>query len=223
MTDTLAIRSNTVSTVKDQLDFILLDGSGSMANKWWDMLKAIDAYVQTLKWDNIESQLRLDVFDSHDIALTMRDCPIADWKTFAEDPIGAHFGSTPLYDAIVMMGKTLRDLNPPRCAITIVTDGEEAGSRFADITQARAILDWCRAHGWQVTFIGCDFANDRQAKALGANETNSIGVQKALLEDAARAYAKKRASYAKTGQDINFTGDEKQQFGGYLGHSGGKS
>lgn len=212
----IAIRHNTVSKVA-KLDYILLDGSGSMQSKWWDMLGSIDSYVATLKAAQVGTHMMLQVFDSYDIDQTYRDTTIDKWIGFAEDPIGSHFTSTPLYDAIARMCQKLRDLNPENCSILIVTDGEENASRAVDQTQARALLDWCRAHGWQVTFMGCDFNNANQARALGANDTNSIGVQKALLTDAAKAFAKKRANNAMFGTDIDFTSDEKSQFGGYLG------
>lgn len=217
--NTLTIRNNALSKLStEQLDFILLDGSASMQSKWWDMLGAIDAYIAGLKTQMVKSHILLHVFDTHDLKLEGRNTHIDTWKTFGEDPLGSHFGGTPLYDAIVIMGATIRDLNPARCAVTIVTDGDDTGNRFSDIHKARAVLDWLRAQGFTVTFIGCDFDNDRQARALGANASNSIGVRKELLTSAAQEYAKKRAHSARTGEDISFTDDEKQKFGGYLGH-----
>jgi hypothetical protein len=217
----LAIRTNTLTRLStDQLDFILLDGSSSMQGKWWDMLGAIDAYISGLKNAHVKTHILLHVFDNHDLKLEGRNTHIDTWRTFAEDPLGSHFGSTPLYDAIVIMGATIRDLNPQKCAVTIVTDGDDTGDRFADINQARSVLDWLRAQGFTVTFIGCDFDNDRQAKALGANASNSIGVRRELLTDAAKRYAEKRAHSVRTGDDISFTTDEKQKFGGYLSHGG---
>jgi hypothetical protein len=224
MTASLAIRTNTVSKLStDQLDMILLDGSGSMSSKWWPMLEAIDAYIAGLKTAHVKSHIVLDVFDSTDRQLNMRDGHIDQWKTFAEDPIGAHFGMTPLMDAIVLMGAKVRDLNPPKCAVTIITDGNDTlgFNLFANIHKARSVLDWLRAQGFTVTFIGCDFDNDRQARALGASPHNSIGVRKELLTDAAKRYAEKRVHNVRTGEDINFTQDEKTKFGGYLSRGGG--
>lgn len=221
MTDAIVVRSNSVSRITSpQFDFILLDGSGSMYDKWWPMLGAIDAYVAGLRIAQIDSHILLVEFDDTDAHLPVRDTPIAGWKTFDVEPIGAHFGGTPLYDAIVLMGQKIRELNPNPGAVTIVTDGQDTGDKFADINQARAVLDWLRDLGWSVTFIGCDFDNSRQAKALGANPSNSIGVRKELLTDATREYAKKRARHARDGQGVSFTDDEKQKFGGYL--TGGK-
>lgn len=201
----------------NQLDFILLDGSGSMqASLWWPMCKALDDYVDTLREMNTRTHLLLTVFDTTDMELVQRNCLIDDWKSLISDPIGAHFGGTPLFDAIQLMCRKLRDLDPPRCSITIVTDGDECDSRFTSEAQARALLDWCRAKGWQVTFMGCDFNNSKLGAALGASEQNTIGVQKKLLGDAARTLAKKRANYGLFGEEINFSEDERNQFGGYL-------
>ena len=219
--NSISIRSNNLTKLStDQLDFILLDGSASMNSKWWDMLAAIDAYIAGLKAQHLKTHILLHVFDDSDLKLEGRNTHIDQWKTFDEDPLGAHFGSTPLYDAIVIMGSTIRDLNPQKCAVTIVTDGGEAGSKFANIDQARAVLDWLRAQGFSVTFIGCDFDNDNQARSLGANASNSIGVRKELLTSAAKRYAEKRVQNARSGDDISFTSDEKQKFGGYLSHGG---
>jgi hypothetical protein len=209
-------RENSISKLNSQLDFILLDGSGSMQPKWWDMLAAIDTYVSTLRTNAVDSHLIMHIFDDSDLRLEGRNTHIRDWKPFDIDPVGAHFGGTPLYDAIVMMGATIRDLNPSACAITIVTDGENGHNNFATLEQATAVLDWLRAQGFQVTFIGCDFNNSRQARALGANDSNSIGVQKKLLSAAAKNYAEKRTAHARTGADISFTEGERQQFGGHL-------
>src|SRR5215468_3050351 len=169
MTQDIANRAG--SLLAPQLDYILLDGSASMQDKWWESIGALENYVNVLKAENVNSHGIIQVFDSRDLAYIARDCTLDTWKSFVEDPIGAHFGSTPLYDAINYMGRKLAALDPPRCSIVIVTDGEECSSEYTDVNQARAILDWCRAKGWQVTFIGADFNNNEQARLLGANES----------------------------------------------------
>jgi hypothetical protein len=199
-----------------QLDYFLVDGSGSMQDKWWESLAAMDAYMKVLRAQNIDSHGIATVFSGQDLQMIQRDSKIADWKPFYEEPLGSTWSTTPLYDAINAMARHLRDLDPPRATIIIVTDGEEASSRHTTADQARSLLDWCRAKGWQVVFLGADFNNSRQAKLLGANDSNSIGVQKRLLEDAGTVLARKRMIYGATGDEINFSQEEKQQFGGYL-------
>lgn len=206
-----------------QYDYILLDGSSSMQSKWWDTLDAIQAYVSTAHAENVNSHIMVQVFDNHDLEYIARDVDIKDWQAMREAPIGAHWGTTPLYDAINVMAQRLRELDPPRCSIVIVTDGDENASKFTDLTQAKAFLDWCRAKGWQVTFIGADFNNSAQARALGANEHTAIGVSQKRLTDAAAALAKKRARYGLYGESMHYTDDEKQKFGGFLENRNGGS
>lgn len=203
-----------------QLDYILVDGSSSMMDKWWDSIGALDNFLGVLRSQNIGSQVILHTFDSKDMECVQRDCLLADVGPLTD--VGAHWGMTPLYDAINLMVRKLAKLDPPKCSIVIVTDGDDTDSKTTNVTQARALLDWCRAKGWQVTFIGADFNNMAQAKLLGADDSNTIGVQKAKLLDAGKALGEKRAAHARTGDDINFSADERKQFGGYLTNGNGK-
>jgi len=200
-----------------QIDFILLDGSSSMMDKWYPSLAALDAYVDTLRRGNCNTTLILHTFSGQVLDLEQRNQAIADWKPLATDPtIGSTWGMTPLHDAINSMGRRLRDLDPARCSILIVTDGEENASHYTDQTQAKSILDWCRAKGWQVTFIGANFDNTEQAALLGGNAQSAIGVHKELLEDATKALADKRLNYGLYGTPMHWTSDEQSQFGGFL-------
>lgn len=211
--------TTTPTTLQTQIDFILLDGSGSMTDKWWPTLDAIDAYVMALQQQDINSHILMSVFDSYQIETLTRDCPINDYIPQSSDPAGSSWGTTPLYDAINLMARRLRDLDPPRCAITIFTDGDENASKSTTLTQAKALLDWMRAKGWQITFVGCDFNNQRQSALLGSSRQQAIGVQTALLSDATKALAAKRARYALYGDNMHFSESEQQQFGGYLASS----
>jgi hypothetical protein len=199
-----------------QLDYILIDGSGSMMDKWWESQAGLQGYVDVLKSENVSSHGIIHIFDNHNLSDIQRDAPLAEWPGFAERPLVASWGMTPLYDAINLMARELAALDPQRASIIIVTDGDENGSRHTTSDQARQLLDWCRAKGWQVTFLGADFNNSNQAKLLGANESNSIGVQKHLLLEAGKLLGKKRANNARYGNDISFTDDEKTTFGGLL-------
>jgi hypothetical protein len=187
-----------------------------MGEKWWDSLDAIQSYIDGVKAGNVKSQTMLHLFEGSNVDVIARDCPIDQWKSLREESIDSDWGSTPLYDAIVLMGARLRDLDPPRASIVIVTDGDEAGSKFATLDQARSILDWMRAKGWQVTFIGADFDNRNSAGLLGADQNSAIGVSQKRLSDATSALAKKRARYALYGTPMHWSEDEQQNFGGFL-------
>jgi hypothetical protein len=220
MTQAIATRSGTLQA--PQVDYILIDGSGSMQDKWWDSLAALDGFMNTLKAQNIASHGIVTVFCSRDLESIQRDSTIDTWPTFSQEPLGSHWGTTPLYDAINNMGRHLRELDPPRCSIVIITDGDENASHFTTAEQAKAILDWCRAKGWQITFLGANFDNTLQAKVLGANASNSIGVRKMRLADAGKALGEKRVRHALTGTDISFSDEEKEKFGGFLSDQSAK-
>lgn len=203
-----------------QLDYILVDGSSSMSSKWWEFMAGLDAFMDKLQSMNANSHGIVQVFDTHDLNSIQRDSLIATWTPFYVDALGMHGGMTPLYDAINLAGRKLRDLDPLNASIIIVTDGEENASRHTDGNQARSILRWMRAKGWQVTFLGCDFDNEAQAALLGVTPRNSIGVRKQKMSEAGAALGDKRVRNIQTGEDIDFTDDERRKFGGFLGYDG---
>jgi len=199
-----------------QLDYILLDGSGSMISKWDETLAGLDAYFKTLRIANLHSHGILQVFDDSNIEYIQRDSTIIDWPRFDRSTVDLPGGGTPLYDAINIMVRRLAELAPEKCSIVIVTDGGANGRQQTDFNQAKALLDWCRAQGWQVIFLGADFNNARQAKELGATPQTFIGVQRGRIKEAGEELGKKRLRYGRTGDDIGFSDDEKSDFGGYL-------
>jgi hypothetical protein len=203
-----------------QQDYILLDASGSMAGKRDDSLSAIDNFVAQLRHDNINTHVTCATFTTDYGSgfnyQVVRQSNPESWADMQYDPEVAHEGgSTPLYDAINMMARELRATLPLKCSVLIITDGDENASK-TDAPQARALLDWMRSMGWQVTFLGCDFENSRQAKLLGASECNAIGVSVKRLIDATSMLAEKRARYSQYGTDMNLSDDEKQELGGLL-------
>lgn len=214
MSKALALRPGQLQAT--EVDYFLVDGSGSMMDKWWETLALLDGFLDVVKTKNIHSHGIVQVFDDNsNLASIQRNGLLRDWETFSRDPLGATWGGTALYDAINYMVRFLADEDPERCSIVIGSDGETGDDKYTSAAEARALLDWCRAKGWQVTFIGFDFNNSRLAKVLGADDTNTLGVQKKLLGEAGKLFGNKRAGYS-SGNDINFTKDEQSNFGGYL-------
>jgi uncharacterized protein YegL len=214
-----------------QLDYILLDASGSMTGKRDDSLNAIDNFVDQLRAESVNSNVVVASFTSgHDIELgsglnytIQRECQADAWQPMRYDgSLVLGGGSTPLYDAINMLARDCRNRLPQKCSVIIITDGEENASKTT-VEQAKAMLDWMRSMGWQITFLGANFENSQQAKLLGADASNSVGVDVKRLVDATSLLAQKRARYSRYGTDMNMSDDEKSELGGYLAdHSGGK-
>lgn len=199
-----------------ELDYVLLDGSGSMISLWDQTLACLENYFSKLRRANIGNHGILQVFDEPNLDWVQRDSTISTWPAFNRVNVDIPGGGTPLYDAVNIAVRRLAELAPQKCTFIIVTDGDNNGSRHTTADEARALLDWCRAQGWQVIFLGADFDNMQDAVALGAREQEFIGVQRARLHEAGDALADKRIKFARTGEDIGFDGDEKQKFGGYL-------
>lgn len=202
-----------------QQDFILLDASGSMAPQWASVLSSIDAYVRTLHALRTSTSLRLVSFTGVNGRLEMfieRDCLPTSWVSCRDIPLPG--GMTPLYPAINEMGLEMERLNPRRAQILIATDGDH--SRGYDcgtnLERARAVINWLKAKGYSVTFLGCDWNNLASAASLGVSAANAIGTSTARLSDVTRELAAKRHRYGLTGDPVSFSDDEKKAFGGYL-------
>lgn len=204
-----------------ELDYLLIDGSGSMQDKWGQTIIAAQSYLDVLAGAHLNAQCITTTFDTTDIECIHRNETLGRMQSLLNPHIGAHFSGTPLYDAINVMGRTLKLLKPAKAHIIIATDGDdtEYGSFGDGVTspeQARAVLDYLKALGYQVTFLGVDFNSESQGKLLGSNPRNVIAVETSKLRDAAEALGHKRIRYSRTGEDIHFTGEEKSKFGGYL-------
>ena len=212
-----SVRSNEL--LAPHLDYILLDGSASMRGRWWDWLSAVQGYVKVLQRANFQSHGIVSVFDTQNLQRIQRDKAIKDWPEMTQAPLDSTFGGTPLYDAVNMLGRHIKELAPKQSVtIIIVTDGEEFDSQHTTAAQAKAILDWLRDQGHQIIFLGADFENSAQAKLLGATQQNYLGVQTTKAEDATGELARKRLEHAHSGKPIEFSDEEKEQFGGFLAH-----
>jgi hypothetical protein len=207
---------------ESQLDYILVDASGSMGTRWDDSMLSVDTYVDQLKVNGTDTKVRMATFNTNYAGSgdafnyrRVRESDAPGWQPVYCDDAIEKGGYTPLYDAINEMGREIRDLNPTKCSVVIVTDGDENHSKTT-VTQAKAILDWLRRKGFQITFIGCDFENSQQAKLLGAKQSDFIGLNKGRLSEATKLLAQKRHHYDKYGKPMGFDDDEKTQLGGLL-------
>lgn len=198
-----------------QHDFILLDRSGSMRSggKWAESLGAINAYVEKLAKDGIDTGVTLATFDmpfetmEFDV-LRDRTTPPT-WKPVS-DADATPRGFTPLNDAIgrvcaLANSGGINGVKYDKLALIIVTDGLENRSRELTHDGARALLAECRAKGWQVIFLGADFDNTAQASSYGNTAGQTVEVSKKNLADAFIATAGMRGAYASSGAAMDFS------------------
>jgi hypothetical protein len=205
-----------------QHDFILLDRSQSMseAGKWPEALAAINAYVEKLAKNNVDTGVTLATFDkpAGDLKFEIIRSRItpSTWKAVSNEDAQPR-GWTPLNDAIgqiVTMAKA--GINGggeqyEKVAIIIVTDGQENSSKELTHAAAKAMLDECRGKGWQVIFLGADFDNAAQAASYGVAASQTIKSSVGNLRATMAATADMRAAYDTTGAAMNYTDEQKQQ------------
>jgi hypothetical protein len=89
MSTALATRSTTL--LAPQLDYFLIDGSGSMKSKWWDTLAALDGYADTLRKANQNAHGIVSVFSGLDLQMIQRDGLLDEWRPFYDQPLAQTF------------------------------------------------------------------------------------------------------------------------------------
>lgn len=204
-----------------QHDFILLDRSQSMSenSKWPEALAGVNTYVEKLAKDSVDTGVTLATFDKPNGEFkfeVIRDrITPKTWKPVTNEDAQPR-GWTPLNDAvgrIVNLAKAgLNGIQYEKVAIIIVTDGQENSSKELSHAAAKALLDECRAKGWQVIFLGADFDNAKQAASYGNLASATVSASPKNFVGAMFASASKRGLYGVTGQAMSYSDEEKQGF-----------
>lgn len=205
-----------------QHDFILLDRSGSMASegKWIESLNAVNAYVKKLAENNVDTGVTLAIFDMENGKLdykVIRDRIIPQTWSPVTDADASPRGYTPLNDAVgklVAQAKAgFNGVQYEKVAIIIVTDGAENASTELTVEQAKALLDECRAKGWQVLFLGANYDNVRQARGYGtAARATMDSMPVAAMAATMTSVAEKRGLYGSgAAATMEFSDEEKEK------------
>jgi hypothetical protein len=94
----LANTTSVPAAQRHQNDYILLDASSSMSDKWWQSLEAIDNYVNGLKTQNVNSNIVLATFTtSHGFRYDRcRETTVDAWTPLVQQSPDFWSGTTPL-------------------------------------------------------------------------------------------------------------------------------
>jgi hypothetical protein len=185
--------------------YILLDRTGSMQDQWAEALSSVNAYAKGLsekdpydpKDKPINADVTLAAFDSQgslNFDLIRRNQPSNQWKIVTDKDVSPR-GSTPLFDAIGRLVGLAEDDHPEKAILVIMTDGEENASREWRADDTKKALDRIKAKGWEVVFLGAEFARFDDAQALGMDQTKTMGVKRESLEGTMKDLAKKSRQY----------------------------
>ena len=197
--------------------YILLDRTGSMSSIWDEALSSVNAYAKSVGEEgegeaDIETKVSLAVFDAQDGLQfdVLRNSVEADkWNEVTNDEASPR-GMTPLYDAIGRLVSLAESDAPEKAVLVIMTDGAENSSREMTGAGAKAALDRASARGWEVVFLGAEFANFADAERVGVSGSKQLAVGAGQLSSTMDRLAKKSRSYAYESEaSIEFDAEDR--------------
>jgi glutamine synthetase len=174
-----------------------------MEPMWKEALSSVNAYAAGLgepdgAQRHVEADITLAAFDSQDGFKfdVLRDkVDPGQWRKVTNADVTPR-GMTPLYDAIGRIVSLAEKDRPEKAVIVIMTDGEENSSTEMTRKSARAALERARDKGWEVVFLGAEFANFKDAEGVGQAASRNMAVSKDQLQDTMQRLSKKSQDYA---------------------------
>lgn len=196
---------------KELNTYILIDRSGSMAGKWDETISAINAYIDTMRNEDIKNIVTVAAFDymGQMEYTVLRDKENAKKCRAIGSAEIIPRGMTPLYDAIGKMVNAVEADNMERTMLVVITDGLENNSREMNRDNVKAAMERCKARDWQIVFLGADFNAFDQASTVGVLQAQTLDMTAGNYGNAMRSMATSRTSYAATGQSVSFSAEDR--------------
>lgn len=202
--------------------YILLDRTGSMSGIWQEALSSVNAYAKALAQPEegapppVPADVTLALFDHHDglkFDLIRRGVPASEWKAVGDDEASPR-GMTPLFDAIARIVALAEGDKPDKAIIVVMTDGQENASAEVTKDGAKAALDRVRAKGWEVVFLGAEFAKFADADAVGVSAGKSMAMRAGSFETSMnRLASKSRRYFAAETDGVDFDDEDRRTSG----------
>ncbi len=195
--------------------YILLDRTGSMSSIWEEALGSVNAYAKSVAVeeeggpDTLRTHVTLAVFDAQEglqFDVLRRKVDADSWTPVTNDEASPR-GMTPLFDAIGKIVTVAEEDAPDKAVLVIMTDGRENASREFNKKQAKAALDRARARGWEVVFLGAEFASFADADAVGVSNAKSMAIGQGAFSASMDRLGKKSRAYGK-GEEAEIVFDE---------------
>jgi hypothetical protein len=201
--------------------YILLDRTGSMSGIWDEALTSVNAYAKSVGEEeegetDIETKISLAVFDAQDglqFDVLRKSVDADQWTEVTNNEAGPR-GMTPLYDAIGRIVSLAEADAPEKAVLVIMTDGAENSSREMTGKGAKAALDRASARGWEVVFLGAEFADFSDADRVGVSGSKQLAVGAGQFSTTMDRLAKKSRSYAQEAEATIEFDDEDREIAG---------
>ncbi len=193
--------------------YILLDRTGSMQSIWAEALGSVNAYVKALAEGDAFATLA--VFDAHEglqFDVLRAGVPVQTWKDVT-DADATPRGMTPLFDAIGRIIARAESEAPEKAVLVVMTDGEENASREMKKDDVKAALDRIEKKGWQVVFLGAEFAKFNDADAVGVAGSKRMAMAAGSMNASMSRLAAKSRRYFDAGEKVDFDEEDRKQAG----------
>ncbi|GAB5458852.1 MAG: hypothetical protein Hens3KO_18820 [Henriciella sp.] len=194
-----------IDPIKSVSSYILLDRTGSMSSIWDEALTSVNAYAAAIgkvedgEADDLETSVTLAAFDFQDgfkYDVLRTGVQPESWTDVTNDEVSPR-GMTPLFDAINRTITMAEADNPEKAVIVIMTDGLENSSREVTRDGVKAAMDRAEARGWEVVFLGAEFASFGDADTAGVARSKQMAVSAGSLAVTQERLAKKARDYGK--------------------------
>lgn len=208
--------SENARTAKSSHAYILLDRTGSMSSIWEEALGSVNAFAEGLgKPEGGDDRLTLAVFD-HQAGLQFdvlrRSVLAGNWQNVTSAEASPR-GMTPLFDAIARIVALAEADRPERAILVIMTDGAENASQEVTRDGVKAALERARAKGWEVVFLGAEFARFSDAEAVGVGAGQTMAMSKEGLGRSMRNLAAKSRNYFDAAAPVSFNEEDRMEAG----------
>ncbi|MEZ5997221.1 MAG: VWA domain-containing protein [Hyphomonas sp.] len=198
--------------------YILLDRTGSMSSIWTEALSSVNAYAGDISSQagDIVPDITLAVFDAQDglqFDVLRRSVKAGDWQNVTDKEASPR-GMTPLFDAIARIVALAEADSPDKAVIVIMTDGQENASREVTKAGVKAALERAEKRGWEVVFLGAEFANFSDADAVGISAAKSMSMgHDRMRASMSRLSRKSQAYYQNAAATVDFDETDREEAG----------
>ena len=201
--------------------YILLDRTGSMNSIWEEALGSVNAYAASVvepdDGPQVNNTLTLAVFDAQEglqFEELRKNVKGEAWSDITTDEVSPR-GMTPLFDAIGKIIATAETNAPEKAVIVIMTDGAENASREVTKAGVKAALDRAEKRGWEIVFLGAEFANFADADAVGISARKSMAMGRGRMSESMTRLARKSQFYyaSEVGAPVEFDEADREEAG----------
>ena len=202
-------------------EYILIDRSGSMADRWDEALGAVNSYVQNLKKNEQKAILTVATFDNGSYDIIRNKISLKDWKDISNADATPR-GLTPLLDSLAKAIADAEAVNAEKTVIIVMTDGAENASKEVKKETVKASIERIQKKNWQIVFLGADFDAFDEAGGLGVPRSSVLIMKSGSYRAGINGLYKARTSFASSGSAVDFSEEDRakakgEQYGRYKG------